>query len=570
MKCIYICSRRNFSDSVEAKLIQICNELSPDNIISVDPLVCIYSDVAYGVVNPNSTLLIKGNSLMLGKIIVNGDEWSKPLVEYPDGTFALFRSDAFTCEILTDAVASRTIWYYFDENHLVASTSQRAIIKYLGSFRFDERVIPWMLSTGTMGPGFSWDTRINRIPPDTSVILDKKNWSLAVKSTPIIFHSVKRTEEEFELLLNDSIQSTFTSLNLDFKKWALPLSGGYDSRGILCFLKSAPDFSSLKTITWGLISARGIKGNDAYVARKLAENMNVANKYFGNDLSDESLNKIIDRFVAMGEGRIDNFADYLDGFKTWKMIYEEGIEGIIRGDEGFGCHHYWSDITISLNQSLNLCTDIANLKDYRKYGFSEQKIPLYLKRKKGESLSTWRDRLFHAHTIPTVFAALSDLKLAFVEQVNPFLFKKILLEVRQQPDKLRTEKFLFKKIVDSLSPNIDYATASSSASLRKIFRTKDIANLLLTELTSDVAKHIFPGSFLDYLIMNLNYNDHTITTEVRSSSFLSLIKRIIPRSFKNIMQKMILPQVDFNILAFRVLMICRMYKILSSYEKPIL
>jgi len=38
--------------------------------------------------------------------------------------------------------------------------------------------------------------------------------------------------------LSESIRQTIKSLELiDFRNWVLPLSGGYDSRAILCFIK---------------------------------------------------------------------------------------------------------------------------------------------------------------------------------------------------------------------------------------------------------------------------------------------------------------------------------------------
>lgn len=564
-KCIFISHREKLPDSVAEKLYEICQQLSPDNIIPPQPRISLNGNIAYGIVNPTSDLLINGNSFLLGKIFDNLEDWDKPDSDFPDGSYALFRSVGDFCEIVTDSVASRTIWYYMDEKQFIASTSQRAIIMSLGNFDFDERVIPWILSTGTLGPGFSWDSRIKRIPPDSSVRLDIKKWTVSVKSKPALFKPIKKSGKQHEKLLYESIKNTFTSLNLDYSKWFLLLSGGYDSRGILCLLLEADHSSqNIKTVTWGLKSSQYIKGNDAYVAAEFADRLNVRNIYFSNDLSEEPVEIIINRFISMGEGRIDNFADYLDGFKTWKTLYESGVEGIIRGDEGFGCHRYWSDIIVSLNQSINTCSDIANLKDYKKYGFKSQEVPDHLKRKTGESLSTWRDRLFHEHTIPTVFAALSDLKLAYVEQINPFLSGRILRQVRQQPDCFRTEKFLFKKIVNSVSPSVDYAKSVSSAPLSVILKEERFAKLLRAELSSPSARSLFPASFLKFVIEGIRSGNTEITAKQKTFSFYSFIKKIIPQPVKNLLQKLVLPEIDHNLLAFRILLITRMNYLLRN------
>jgi hypothetical protein len=128
---------------------------------------------------------------MLGKMIGEDDKWHEPGTDFPEGTFALFRDGEGFCEIVTDPVGTRTIWYYHDEDLFIASTSQRAIILYIGGFEFDARVIPWMLSTGSLGPTLSWDRRIMRVPTDTSVILDKKNWSLQVIKSQLSLKSPK-------------------------------------------------------------------------------------------------------------------------------------------------------------------------------------------------------------------------------------------------------------------------------------------------------------------------------------------------------------------------------------------
>ncbi|MCX6262899.1 MAG: hypothetical protein NTY95_19025 [Bacteroidia bacterium] len=326
-KNIYICSREKLPFSVGEQLLKICKNLAPDNITPAEPMVLVNGDIAFGVMNPSKTLLVSGNSLLMGQIFDKGEKWDVPLQEFPDGSYALFRDGKEYCEIVADPVGSRSIWYYFDDNVLIASTSQRAIVMFLGSFEFNENVIPWMLSTGTLGPAFSWDKRIKCVPVDSSVILDKKNWSISTKSNPIEFTVLKKSDEQHEKLLKESLRTTFKTLNLDYSNWVLPLSGGYDSRGILCLLLDAsPNSNRLRTITWGLKSSLDIKRNDAMVASELASKLNVPNKYYANDLSEEPIEKIINRFVLLGEGRIDLLSDYMDGFKMWKTIFEDGIK----------------------------------------------------------------------------------------------------------------------------------------------------------------------------------------------------------------------------------------------------
>jgi hypothetical protein len=565
-KCIYVWSRRANPISVGELLNKICIRLSPDNIAFNEPVVVVSGSAAYGIINPNSILSERGSSLLLGQIFGEDDNWDVPLRDFPDGSYALFRNGNDYAEIVSDPAASRTIWYYADENVFVASTSQRAIIMFLGNFEFNKNIIPWMLSSGNLGPSNSWDIRIKRVPADSSVILKKADWSVRVKSNPVQIRPVKRSDKEHEKLLKESLENTFGSLRLDYSKWALPLSGGYDSRGILCYLlDKSPDIKNLKTITWGLNSSLEKKGNDAYVARELANRLNVPNKYYTNDFSGEPVDIVINRFVRLGEGRIDNISSYLDGFEMWKRIFEDGIEGIIRGDEGFGCRHYTSELAVRKNQSCVLCSDFANLKDYKKYGFITQELPHYLKHEKAETLGEWCDRIFQEYTLSTEFAALSDLKLSYVEQINPLLSRKILHQVRQLPDHLRAGKNLFKKIVNSTSPGVDYAKDASSSPLSEVLKQKQIVDYMKNELSSDDAGTLFPEEFLSFILKGITIMDKYTMSQAGSFSPRSFIGDLTPRFVREAIRKKVIHySVDGNILAFRVLLICKTYKVLNT------
>lgn len=565
-KCVFICSREPLPRSMSKKLGEVCNRLCPDNISPAEPKVFVEGEIGYGIINPNSTIRYKDTSFLMGQIVKIDNDWNIPCQDFPDGSYALFRNSKDYCEIVSDPVASRTIWYYMDTRTLIAATSQRAIIMLLDSFSFNENVITWMLSTGTLGPGFSWDKRIKRLGPESSIILDKKKWELSIISKPIEFKEFKRPDEKHEEMLRESLASSFKDLNPDCTKWALPLSGGYDSRGILWFLLEAnPENKNITTITWGLRSSMNAEGNDASVAKQLADNLSVKNKYYVNDLSEEPIKNIIDRFVRLGEGQIDNISDYLDGFKMWKDISEDGIEGIIRGDEGFGCKHYSSSLAVKNNQSCIMCSDLQNLKNYKKYGFPDQELPEDMHQRKGESLSTWRDRLFHSYTLPTGFSPLSDLKLGYVEQINPLLTREILKVIRQLPDHLRTEKKLFKKIVDTSYPKVKYAKSASSAPLSELLRNEKLVNFMKDELSSTEAKLIFPDTFLKFIINGIQIKTNTSPGKHEQAISKSLIKKMVPLFLKEVVRsKILLPSIDNNILAFRVVLICKTYRLLNE------
>lgn len=220
-KVIYACSRDfSFTEKENLQLQKICAALTPDNLISpLQHRISVSDQIAFAITNHHFLFQELDESLLLGSIFDQQNSWHKPKTEFPDGSYAIFRNDEDFIEIVSDFAASRTIWYYFDENIFITSTSQRAIILFLRDFKFDSRVIPWMLSTGTLGPELSWDTRIRRIPPDASVILDKTNWAISLHQNEVIFLPQSISSVEQKQLLTNAIRKSIESLQqLDFSK----------------------------------------------------------------------------------------------------------------------------------------------------------------------------------------------------------------------------------------------------------------------------------------------------------------------------------------------------------------
>ncbi|WP_280565081.1 hypothetical protein, partial [Chromohalobacter sp. 48-RD10] len=452
-KILYACSRNSgFSAGTKEKLNDICNQLVPDNIDVPKPhVVRVEDDLAYAVCMDSGALQESQMSLLLGFLYEkNKVSWDKPRACYPDGNYALFRVDEAELEVISDCVGTRTIWYYNDEEVFVASTSQRAIVMFLGTFEFDEKVIPWMLSTGSLGPQLSWDKRIKRLQVDSSLFLDKKSWLTSITQRPINFSVVNRKREDHGKVLTGAISKTMESLEgIDFERWVLPLSGGYDSRGILLFIKNTIGaLHNLQAITWGLEKSQYETDNDAYVAKELAHSVGVQHKYYHTDISPEPLEVVFDRFLFCSEGRVDHIAGYMDGMDIWKQLHDEGVDGTIRGDESFGELPASSELNVRNLVGLGLCYDYKNLSRFTDdFALFHQEIPVELHKREGETLYAWRDRVHQEYRMPTVFAALSDIKFSYLEEINPLLSRSILGVVRSLPDDLREDKFLFKSVV---------------------------------------------------------------------------------------------------------------------------
>lgn len=569
-KILYVCSRRDvLGERTRNKLYQICNQLVPDNVHSnPEHRIVVKDHVAYAVTMNNETLKEYESSVLLGFTYENSDfSWHSPEHTYPDGNFTLFRNTDLELEVVSDVAGSRTIWYYHDQELFIASTSQRAIILFIGTFSFDERVIPWMLSTGSLGPQLSWDKRLQRLQPDSALLLDKESWKLTLNRNSITFAEKKRSREEHKKLLTDAIKQTVYHLkSVDLNNWVLPLSGGYDSRAILCFYKQQNENNNnLKTVTWGLESSLNKNDSDAKIAKELSRMLNVNHEYYCTDLSSEDIEIIIERFIYCSEGRIDHLAGYMDGMEIWRKLHDNKIDGVIRGDVGFSTNIVSSELSVKLAVGCALCSDYENLNNIcKEFNLPEQQLPIELKRRDDESFNAWRDRLYHSFRIPTILAALSDIKFSYVELINPLLSKRILHSIRSMPDELRNDKVLFKEIVNSISPNVSFAKKSATAHPENIIHEKSFTDLLKNEIESDYARKLFGNKFIKYISDGITNDQQKFNTRKHASK-KNGIGRYLPKTFKNwLRDNGLKPKVESNKLAFRVFIIIKMNKILNS------
>lgn len=563
-KVLYAC----FKDTKPAEFSEsnfkiLSKRLQPDNIVYPDPEVVSTEKEILSIFNFNASVKVHDSSVCLGNIITENDSWWKPECEVPDGTYVIYRSNTEKVEVLTDMVGTRTVWFFHDENLFISSTSQRAIIFFLRSFYFNQQALSWMLATGTLGPGYSWDKRIKMLGVDSKLSLNRETWSFKIKSGNCDFKPVHRSKKEHYHLLNQSLIDSSGRMKLDFSKWILPLSGGYDSRAIFFLLKNKIE---LKCVTWGLESSLQEKGNDAFIAKEIAEKFEKRHKYYLTDFSTESVEKIFNRFLVCGEGRVCDIGGYMDGFRIWKELFEEGVYGIIRGDEGFGGNHVVSEVDVRHHMRFPFFSDFSNLKKLSDFGIPKQEFPAWLNRKEDESLEQWRDRMNHQYEIPVVFAALTDLKLAFVEVINPLLTRRVLSVVRTMPDKFRSNKRLFRKIVRKMDPDIKFAKKDATATPDNLLYDEKVINEFYSELNSIHTNEIFTSAFINCLLNNLKSNKNY--RKSFNHRMIALIKKTMPSSLKNLLRSSgANVSLDHNMLVFRSYMISKMNRMLIDDSK---
>jgi hypothetical protein len=370
-------------------------------------------------------------------------------------------------------------------------------------------------------------------------------------------------DEEHKRRIRAILEHVVGSGRFQLSKWALPLSAGTDSRGILCLLK---DTAGLRAVTWGLRESLREKKNDAFLARELARHFGLQHQYYPTDLSDDSVDQVFHRFLICGEGRIDHVSGYMDGLRMWKSLYESGVRGIIRGDVVFGRNPVASEYDARMSAGMPLWSDFSGLPSLENFGLPEQRVPAALLQRREESTQTWQDRLHQQYRIPIVQAALGDLKLPYVESVSPLLSGSLVEAIRTLPDDLRTGKSLWRSIVRSLSPDIEFSKYEATESLTDILASTPVVEFLRHDLSVARADSVLPREFLQYVLTGLSK-----TAPPRPSRYLKRFRRLtsthLPAWAKKAAKTMrpSAPHVlDPNQLAFRAHIILRMNELLSE------
>lgn len=175
-------------------------------------------------------------------------------------------------ECIADAGAQYTIWYVLTPEIFIASSSQRIIVSLLQSFEENYRAWQHFLYRGALGLGQSWDRRINHVRNRECIILDRDQWELRKKRVELPLQNIKlkMNDEEFISNLKEDIIGVLENINIDWSKYRLLLSGGYDSR--LLYLIFHNNNCDVRTFSWtNNIDTLNQDGTDGYIAKKLTD-----------------------------------------------------------------------------------------------------------------------------------------------------------------------------------------------------------------------------------------------------------------------------------------------------------
>lgn len=532
--------------------------LAPDNVVASNPYISFDEKVKTLIYNPTPTIRTNKQSVCMG-ICEETDDLFVPDTPLPNGSYALFRVGEDKIEVASDFASSRTIWYYSDDEVFIASTSQRLMTAFLGNLEFNEKACGWFLCSGTLGPGQSWDKRFKMVPPRTRLILNRKTWEVSVeKNADFSFEGNSTTNldtSEYKKRLEDVVEKAVKRLKINPADWTLALSGGMDSRSLLYYLQD----KNLDTVTWGLRRSMDLSTSDARIAKKLAKMCSVKHRYAEMDFKTGSFPTLIDRFLNAGECRIDHLAAYFDCLDVWGQISASG-RGVIRGYDAFGRK---PPVTTAyqVRRTCNLSmSNYDNAKIPEQFNITTEDIPERLRQKEGESFEDWRDRLWLQHRTPITTAALEDIKLAYVEVINPLLSQEVVRTVQELPVELRTNKKVWEYIVSDMFPGVPFAKRDAIQEVGEVLNLSDVRSYICDSLIKYEDSTLFPKSFLTYLVDN--YNKDRVRDGFRKRARIFILA-YMPKRIENFIRANVSAgPLSHPFLALRTMMILKMRDIL--------
>lgn len=574
-KFLYIHSKTKLNQSIVRRAEKITRKIS--NEAETQKQLFLNSDATnfIGVTNLFNHWEIIDFSLCAG-VLINKDksDWLSIPSENLNGSFVIVRQCHDFVEAITDFTGTKTLWYFITENIVGISNSQRMLNAAIGKLKFNETVIPWVLSSGNLGAELSWHSDIQRLAENSVLRINKKNHSFQIfRNFSVQIESEDRlmTDSDVTKAILHDYDQVHRNISIDIKKWLLPLSGGYDSRAIALFLKRNNHSENLKTVTWGESDSINEAGTDAFIAKHLAEKLNLSHRYYHTDLYSEYFNaaEVADRFIRFGEGRIDHIAGYLDGFKMWKNFYADGIQGIFRGDKAFYEEHkFYSPYYVRAKMGFGLIKDYTNFSTVYNSIFSSQKLPIKLKRARSESMNAFTEKAYYNFRLPSVLSSLNDLKLPFVDVFSPLLCRENML-LRSRITKEFSMTKNYRQLIERLSQGIPIANKESITNREKIMQDPDFLKLYYEALDSEIISKLIPVEIIASVRSKINKKNKNIefTSEKRGlkNYLFSLLATNFPWfyfKYQYFFKKK--KTIDSYVLAFRIFMIYKMWQVLNE------
>jgi hypothetical protein len=245
---------------------------------------------------------------------------------------------------------------------------------------------------------------------------------------------------------------------------------------------------------------------------------------------------------------------------------EEGFDGAIRGDEAFGQRLATSPYDVRYLAKLTMLTDYFRAAEIESLELPSQTLPPGLAQRPGETLATWRDRLYQQHRLPRFLAALSDLVSPFIEVANPLLADAVVRCVRTLPDSLRTGKRLWRQIAQPRSPDVPLAHRPAVLPLQRFVSDTEVLEAMLAEMEARGGHDVFSPALRRQIGATLRAALAADPSRRPHETQPRLISWWLPAGLRQAFRRFmpLRPQFEPLVFAFRAYIASRMYALLRE------
>ena len=254
----------------------------------------------------------------------------------------------------------------------------------------------------------------------------------------------------------------------------------------------------------------------------------------------------------------------MDGFQTWRLLFESGVRGVIRGDHGFGpgpCPPLRDHVHAMHFDSMPRWRDHPGLPTFTSFSMPQldrQELPDWFEPRSGESPEEWRDRLYLLYRVPNYHGGQSDLKSAYVEIASPYLARPVLELTKTWPEHLRNGKSLFRRVIAPRDIPVPYAVESALVPPRELLGEARLRDLVCDELSSESTRGIFAPPFVDFLLSAWP-KDPVAAGTARFKTARRYLRMWTPQGLRSRIQKEARTKsIDLRWVALRAYIVCRM------------
>lgn len=506
---------REEKTEVLEKLERVCHLLTPtaileqsENVFSMWPND---SNGFYAIQNSENVKKVEQNTLVVGWVRQGDDTYTDYSVE-ADGSYAIVKNNEEETSFFTDQFGSRALWYYCDQEQLIISTSQRAIVALKGDFSFNEKALAWYLSSGCQGPFICWDKDINQVLPNLEYKLETVNWSIKSLQKPGMDLPKSGTIKMSDYLdtYKEQVIKSLKQIINEYPKGQvlMPLSGGLDSRSILALSMQAGLGNETTLVNWGEPTPEGVF-DDKTAAIRVADYYDkvLLDKYLPVEI--DSYDYILDRYAEECEGRIDHLSSFTDGYQMWGDFFSQGYRMIVRGDipvtEGLDINA----VQARTRNGLSLFKDYANVDEFPVRRYIKLQSDYGSDRYQGESLIRWRDRLFAHWTMPMQVSAFSHQVSSFTENRAPMLTWSLFKLYMALPDKEKGNKMHMQKLWEQNDKTgISRYAVRSLRAIVELFDNEQCNQYLLDKLATYEQESIFSSELIMAVRDKLTEKNH--------------------------------------------------------------